>query len=110
MFEFISGILKTAENDYGINPIVFAILYFGSIPLFMVSLAWLLRNIRQKRQLIVPALCSIIFFLASYLYLIVAGDNIPVWIYLVIAAAITGGIVLALLTARRELTRRTEKP
>ncbi|HEV7349733.1 hypothetical protein [Telluribacter sp.] len=32
------------------------------------------------------------FFISAYLYLIVVGENIPVWVYLIIAALVGYGI------------------
>jgi hypothetical protein len=84
---FILEILETARQRHGIDPIIFGLLYFGTIPLFMASTAWLLRNIRMRKPVIFPVLFSVLFWMAAYLYLALAGNNIPCWVYLMIAIA-----------------------
>jgi hypothetical protein len=77
---------------YGVNPLIFGIIYIGAIPFFLLSLGWLIRNIRSKKSIILPVLCTGFFFVSAYLYLIIAGRNIPVWVYLFIAALVLYGI------------------
>ena len=77
---------------YNVDPIIFASIYIGAIPFFMVSLIWLVRSIKQKKPIVVPVLVSGFFFLSSYLYLIVVGRNIPFWVYVLIAVLVVYGI------------------
>jgi hypothetical protein len=79
-------------EKYGVNPLIFGIIYVGAIPFFLLSLGWLIRNIRSKKSIILPVLCTGFFFVSAYLYLIIAGRNIPVWVYLFIAALVLYGI------------------
>lgn len=68
-------------ENYGVNPIIFGSIYVGTIPLFTISIAWLVRNHRKKKSIILPALSTIFFFISAYLYLIIAGRNVPFWVY-----------------------------
>lgn len=88
-------------ETYGVNPIIFSSLYIGSIPFFMLSMGWVIRNIRQKKPLVIPLLFAGIFFISSYLYLIVAGKNIPLWVYLFIIAMVGFGVISTLKKMRK---------
>lgn len=73
------------------DPLVFGAIYVGAIPFFTLSVAWLVRNARRGRSLAVPALAAGFFFVSAYLYLIVAGRNVPWWVYGVVLALVVGG-------------------
>jgi hypothetical protein len=38
--------------DYGVDPIIFGTLNLGAIPFFWLSVAWFVRNKRQKKSVI----------------------------------------------------------
>ena len=78
-------------EKYGVNPLIFGGIYVGAIPLFLLSLSWLIRRLRHKQSIVVPLLLTGFFFVSAYLYLIIAGQNIPVWVYFVIAALVGYG-------------------
>ena len=82
--------LGLGEN-YGVNPIIFGSIYVGAIPFFTLSIAWLVRNYRKKKSILIPALSSCFFFISAYLYLIIAGRNVPIWVYAVVIAMVVGG-------------------
>lgn len=68
-------------NKYGVNPIVFGSIYLGAIPFFTICVAWIIRNIRQKKSIVLPTILAGLFIISAYLYLIIAGKNIPFWVY-----------------------------
>ncbi len=78
--------------QYGVNPILFGAIYVGAIPFFTLSIAWLVRNLRQKKPIVLPTLSAGFFFVSAYLYLIIAGRNIPLWVYGFIAVMIAYGV------------------
>lgn len=78
-------------DKYGVNPLIFGSIYVGAIPFFTASVAWLVRNYRKGKSIIIPALLSGLFFVSSYLYLIFAGQNVPWWVYVIMIALILGG-------------------
>ena len=88
---------------YGVNPLVFGAIYVGAIPFFTVSLAWLVRNLRQKRPLVLPLLSTMFFFVSAYLYLLIAGRNIPLWVYGFVAAMIGIGVYTTVQKVRQQL-------
>ena len=77
--------------QYGVDPLIFGAIYVGAIPFFTLSLGWLVRNLRRKRSVVLPTLAAGFFFISAYLYLLVAGENIPVWVYAVVAALVAFG-------------------
>ena len=79
-------------EQYGVNPIIFGAIYVGAIPLFTLSIAWLVRNLRRKKSIVLPMLCAGLCFISAYLYLIIVGMNVPLWVYLLIAAMVLFGI------------------
>lgn len=76
---------------YGVNPIVFGSIYIGAIPFFTASLAWLVRNYRREKPILLPSFCVVFFFVSSYLYLVIEGENIPWWIYCVVVVMVAYG-------------------
>ena len=68
-------------NQYGVDPIIFGAIYIGAIPFFTLSIGWLVKNIRNKKSTLLPILSSGFFFISAYLYLIIAGKNVPFWVY-----------------------------
>jgi hypothetical protein len=92
-------------GEHGVNPIIFGSIYVGAIPFFSLSLAWLIRNLRLRRSPVIPALCASFCFVSAYLYLLVAGKDIPVWVYAFVAGMIALGIYS---TVRKIKTRLNE--
>ena len=76
---------------YGVNPLIFGSIYVGAIPFFSLSIAWVIRNIRQRKSPVVPLLCASFCFVSAYLYLVFAGRDIPVGVYLCIAEMVALG-------------------
>ena len=77
--------------EYGVNPWVFGGIYVGAIPFFSLSVAWLVRNARRGQSIVAPALAAGFCFVSAYLYLIVAGRNVPAWVYGFIALLVAAG-------------------
>jgi CHASE2 domain-containing sensor protein len=79
-------------DKYNVNPYIFGGIYIGAIPLFFLCLSWSARNIRNKKPLVIPVLLTGLCFISAYLYLIIAGKNIPVWVFVFIAVLVGYGI------------------
>ncbi len=76
---------------YGVDPLIFGGIYVGAIPLFFASLAWLGRNVRAKKSPVLPILAAGACFVSAYVYLIVAGENVPAWVYGFVALLVAFG-------------------
>ena len=79
-------------EKYNVNPYIFGGIYLGAIPFFFLSLYCLTKNIKRKRSIVLPVLSTGFFFISAYLYLIIAGKNIPVWVYVFIGSMVAYGI------------------
>jgi len=79
-------------EKYNVNPFIFGGIYLGAIPFFFISLYWLNKNIKKKKSIALPVLSTAFFFISAYLYLIIAGKNIPVWVYVFIGLMVGYGI------------------
>jgi hypothetical protein len=98
---FIDWFMSLGEQ-YGVNPIIFGSIYVGAIPFFTLAVAWLVRNLQRKQSIVVPTLLASFFFISAYLYLLIAGRNIPVWVYIFIAAMIAFGIYSTVQKVRKQ--------
>ncbi|MDR9367381.1 MAG: hypothetical protein RI575_18755, partial [Balneolaceae bacterium] len=75
--------LNLSEN-YGVNPFIFGGIYVGAIPFFTISVAWVVRNYKKGLSIVLPILSASFFFVSAYLYLMIAGENVPLWVYLIV--------------------------
>ena len=90
--EAVNAWLLGLGAQYGVNPYLFGALYIGAIPFFLLSIAWLVRRRRAGRSIVVPVLCAGFCFISAYLYLAIVGRNIPLWVWLMLAALIAYGV------------------
>ena len=102
MVERAQGWFLGLGRDYGVDPLIFGSIYVGAIPLFTLSLAWLVRRLRARRPIVAPLLASGLFFVSAYLYLAIAGRNLPSWVYVMIAALLALGGWSAVRGVRRK--------
>jgi fatty acid desaturase len=90
----VHEILRQARDQYGVNPVVFLVIYFGSAPFFYYSLFRMVRALAKKRGKEV-LLWSTVFLCATvapFIYVLFFGRNLPWWIYGIIALLIGYGI------------------
>ena len=78
-------------EQYHVNPFIFGGIYIGAIPFFFASLSWTVQNIRKKKPFLLPSMLMGFFFISAYLYLIVVGKHIPVWVYIFLVLMISYG-------------------
>ena len=94
--------------EYGVNPLVFGLIYVGAIPFFTASIAWLVRNLRRGRPIALPAMCASFCFVSAYLYLAVAGKNIPSWIWVFIGGMVLFGVFSTIRQVKTRLNQSEE--
>ncbi len=99
---FIHWFMGLGEQ-YGVNPLVFGSIYVGAIPFFTISLGWFVRNLKQKKSITLPALSAGFCFISAYLYLLIAGKNIPVWVYGFVAAMVIFGVYSTIQKVKTQL-------
>jgi Protein of unknown function, DUF547 len=78
-------------RKYNVNPAIFGGIYVGAIPFFTLCVGWIISNLRRKKSIVLPVLAASFFFISSYLYLLIVGRNIPLWVYGVIIAMLGFG-------------------
>ncbi len=75
-------------EPYGVNPVIFGSIYVGAVPFFWLAIAWLAHNLKKKKAISGPVLMMSGCAVSAYVYLIVVGQNVPLWVYLFIIAMI----------------------
>ena len=91
-FEFVHEWLMGLSANYNVNPYIFAGIYVGAIPFFTLSVAWIIRNKRSGRSITWPVISTGFFLSSAYLYLMIAGENVPLWVYVLIIALLGYGM------------------
>jgi hypothetical protein len=74
--------------QYGVNPLIFGSISVGAIPFFWLSVAWLVRNLRQGRSPFLPVVATSLCVLSAYIYLFIAGENLPLWVYALVVGLV----------------------
>ena len=94
--------------NYGVNPLIFGAIYVGAIPFFSLSIGWLIRNYRKGKSVVFPALAAMFFFISAYIYLIFAGKNVPVWVYIAVVLLVVIGAYSTVKKVRRQISEVDE--
>ena len=94
--------------EYGVNPYIFGAIYVGAIPFFLASIAWLVKRARAGQSTHVPTMLAGFFFVSAYLYLAIAGENIPVWVWIFLAALVAYGAWSTIRDTRRKIAATDE--
>ncbi|HRH40664.1 MAG TPA: hypothetical protein PKY82_03395 [Pyrinomonadaceae bacterium] len=89
--------------DYGVNPFIFGAIYVGAIPFFSLSIGWLIKNYRNRKSIVLPLMSALFFFVSAYLYLIVAGKNVPIWVYGVVILLVVVGAYSTFQKVRKQI-------
>lgn len=92
-------------EPYGVNPVIFGSIYVGAVPFFWLAIAWLVRNIRRKRSVTGPVLMACSCAVSAYVYLIIVGENVPLWVYGLIIAI----IIYALYSVARKVKSKRKE-
>ena len=97
-------------RDYGVNPLIFGTIYVGAIPFFFASIAWLVKRARAGQSTVLPTLCAGFCFVSAYLYLAVAGRNIPLWVWIFLGAMVLYGAVANIRSTRAKIRAADADP
>ncbi|MFP4229200.1 MAG: hypothetical protein ACLFTE_10280 [Salinivenus sp.] len=87
-------------EQYGVNPLIFGAISVGAIPFFWGSVAWLVYNLRQGRSPFLPVMATSLCVLSAYIYLFIAGENLPLWVYALVVALLGYSAYSTLTTVR----------
>ena len=103
MIETAQDWFLSLGEDYGVNPWIFGAIYVGAIPFFLASVGWIVKRARAGRSTVLPTMLAGLFFVSAYLYLAIAGRNIPVWVWIFLAVLIVWGAVSQVRQTRRKI-------
>ena len=93
----------TLGAEYGVNPYIFGGIYVGAIPFFLLSIGWLVKRARAGQSTVLPTMLAGFFFVSAYLYLAIAGRNIPVWVWIFLAALVIYGAFSTIRDTRKKI-------
>ncbi len=110
MIDDVNQWLLGLGAEYGVNPYIFGGIYMGAVPFFLLSIAWLVRRARAGQSTVLPTMLAGFFFVSAYLYLAIAGKNIPVWVWIFLAALIAYGAWSTVRDTRRKIADDTPNP
>lgn len=92
--EFIDSLYQWflgLSDQYGVNPFIFGAIYIGAVPFFTISVAWIVRNYKKNLSITLPVLSASACFVSAYVYLMIAGENVPWWVYAVVIGMLVYG-------------------
>jgi membrane protease YdiL (CAAX protease family) len=95
--------IRATATRHGIDPSLFVLLYLGSIPPYLLSIAWLLRRLRRRQPAALALLSTAFFFILPAAYIGLAGDDLPPSVYAVLALFVGFGAWSAVRKLRRSL-------
>ncbi|MBO6535079.1 MAG: hypothetical protein JJ966_02575 [Balneolaceae bacterium] len=75
-------------EQHNVNPFLFAVLYVGSIPPYLGSMAWIVRNHRRQKPINIPVISTLFFFIMPALYVLIFGRNVAWWVYVIVVILI----------------------
>ena len=78
-------------DKHDVNPLLLGCLYLVSKISLFTFLGLVVKRLRAKKPFMVQLLCACVSFSVPYTYLIIAGRNISIWVYVFIAAVFIYG-------------------
>ena len=103
MLESINDWILAQGAQYNVNPYIFVAIYVGAIPFFLASIGWLVKRARAGRSTVLPTMLAGFFFVSAYLYLALFGQDIPVWVWIFLAALIAYGALSQVRETRKKI-------
>ena len=103
MIEAFRDWFLSLGTEYGVNPWIFGAIYVGAIPFFLASVGWVVKRARAGRSTVLPTMLAGFFFVSAYLYLAIAGRNIPPWVWIFLAVLIVWGAMAQVRNTRAKI-------
>jgi len=99
----IEELLQAARDNYGVNPVVFLVIYLVCVPFFYYSLFRTLRALAKKigKEVMLWSAIFLCANVAPFLYVLFFGRNIPWWVYIIIAILIGQAVLSLVMKLRR---------
>jgi len=82
--------MQAARDNYGIDPIIFLVLYLVSVSVLDYSLFRMIRALAKRfgKEIMLWSFIFLCANIAPFLYVLVFGRNLPWWVYGIIALLI----------------------
>ena len=102
----IREMMQVARDNYRVDPVVFLVIYFAAVPFFYYSLFRMIRALAQKRgtQIMLWSSVFLAATVAPFLYVLFFGQNLPWWVYGIIALLIGQGVFSLVMKLRGKAT------
>lgn len=90
MFEYLQNWLGHIESNYGVNPVIFAILYCAGVIPFWLSVYKIINAIkrRDRKKLVSFIVVLGVVIISPFTYVAIFGKNLPAWFWIVAAVII----------------------
>lgn len=85
MLVYLKKWLINIQADYGVNPIIFAVIYFaGTVP-FWFSIYKIMNGLKTKRlnQVSTYGIILALSIIAPFCYVALFGHNLPFWFWII---------------------------
>src|SRR3990170_4420117 len=99
----IEELMQIARDTYGVNPVIFLVIYLACAPLFYYSLFRTVRALARRpgREALLWSAIFLSSNVAPFIYVLVFGRNIPWWVYGIIAMLLGQGTLSLVMKLRR---------
>jgi hypothetical protein len=107
MLQFMLGklqdLMQVARDVYGVNPVIFLIIYLGCTPFWYYSIFRTARAAAARRanQLMLWSAVFLATTAAPFVYVMLFGHNLPWWVYMVLVLLIGQGAFSLVRVLRR---------
>jgi len=91
----IQELLRIVQDDYRVNPVVFLIIYMVCVPVFYYSLFRTVQSLARKlgKEVVLWSAVFLCANIAPFIYVLLFGQNIPWWVYVIIAILVGLGLL-----------------
>lgn len=85
MLDYLKSWFAQIHHDYGVNPVIFAIIYFAGVVPFWLSIYKIISGLKNKRfnQVRTFGIILGIVIIAPFSYVALFGHNLPFWFWIV---------------------------
>ena len=91
LIESVWNYIKQTGAEHNVDPVIFAVLYIVTIPTYMGSMVWAVRNHRKGKSVVIPVISTLLNFILPAIYIIIFGKDVAWWVYAIIAFIVLYG-------------------
>lgn len=106
----IADWLANIEKTYSVNPIIFAVLYFGTFIPCWYFVFKIISTIGKKdfNKLILYSSIELFLLVLPYLYVLIFGRNFPYWVYIILVLLVALSVVSGFKTITKKLKKENK--